>query len=435
MSADDDQKGTLGGFLGPPATTELGEAQLRQRVERLRAVFGAPALARLRRRVRARLLRGAELGSLTISDAAPEERTALDRLTGRVSRGRSLRVDLHAIETTLREAGLCSDLRAAIEALDGPLEDARALRAAEQEEWRRVFERARASLPPEPHLAGWLADLELTGLLKRAACGDTEEAEGLLDRACAVLRRLPTEAVPLAELAVQTTGDTHALDSGEPLSALVLRAIARIGKVSSPDDAESRREAWASMGVLCDELSAPVLVLNLRARSSSITERALDLHADAGEPYRVSTRQLVRAPFALGAPGAPVFICENPTIVAIAADRLGPRSFPLVCTEGSPKTAFVSLAKRLVASGASLRYHGDFDWPGVQIANLVIRRFGAAPWRLAPEDYLGAPPGPALEGVPVDASWSHDLTTAMRERGCAVHEEQVVGDLLDDLAR
>jgi len=40
-----------------------------------------------------------------------------------------------------------------------------------------------------------------------------------------------------------------------------------------------------------------------------------------------------------------------------------------------------------------------------------------------------------LDGVPVAASWSEGLTTAMRERGRAVHEEQVVRDLLDDLAR
>jgi uncharacterized protein (TIGR02679 family) len=367
-------------------------------------------------------------------DATDAERAALDSLTGRVSRGRSLRVDLKALEATLREAGVCSDLRTAVEALDGPLEDLRALRAAEQSEWRRVFERARTRLPPEPRLGGWLDELEATGLLKRAACGDAEEAEALLESACIVLHRLPAAAVPLAELAALTTGDTHALDVGETLSALLLRAIACLANIDPPDDAESRREAWAAVGVLCDELSAPVLVLNLRGGADSVTDRALEIHAEAGEPYRVSTRQLLQAPFALPVRGARVFICENPTIVAIAAARLGPRSAVLVCTEGTPKTAFVSLAKRLVESGATLHYHGDFDWPGIQIANMVMRRFGAEPWRLGPEEYLRAAPGPMLEGTPVAASWSKDLTIAMRERGRAVHEEQVVSELLLDLS-
>jgi uncharacterized protein (TIGR02679 family) len=292
-------------------------------VERLQALLGSGMLERVRRRLRARLVRSADLGPLTISDATEAERAALDSLTGRVSRGRSLRVDLKALEVTLREAGVCPDLRAAVEALDGPLEDARALRAAEQLEWRGVFERARVRLPPEPRLGGWLDELEATGLLKRAACGDAEEAEALLDSACLVLHRLPAAAVPIAELAAQTTGDTHALDVGEPLSALLLRAIARLADTDPPDDTESRREAWAAVGVLCDELSAPVLVLNLRGSSSSVTDRALELHAAAGEPYRVSTRQLLKAPLVLPARSARVFICENPTIVAIAV-KTGP---------------------------------------------------------------------------------------------------------------
>jgi hypothetical protein len=49
-----------------------------------------------------------------------------------------------------------------------------------------------------------------------------------------------------------------------------------------------------------------------------------------------------------------VFVCENPNIAAIAADRLG-------------------------AAGARLLYHGDFDWAGLVIANFVMREFGAEP--------------------------------------------------------
>ena len=37
-----------------------------------------------------------------------------------------------------------------------------------------------------------------------------------------------------------------------------------------------------------------------------------------------------------------------------------------------------------------LRYHGDFDWPGIAIANSVIRRHDATPWRLSAADYQAA---------------------------------------------
>jgi uncharacterized protein (TIGR02679 family) len=282
-------------------------------------------------------------------------------------------------------------------------------------------------------MADWLAELEATGLLRRAAGGDLTEAEFLLTGAGAVLRRLPAAAVPLAELAAETTADTHGLDVGQPLSTLVLRAIARLQGLEPPSDTETRRQIWAAAGVLCDELSAPVLVLNLPALGATTTARALALHADTGEPYRISTRQLLRALLRFPSTLVRVFVCENPTVVAAAADRLGPRCAPLVCTDGQPKTAFRTLAGQLASSGVILHYHGDFDWPGIQMANLVIQRHDAQPWRMAPEDYLRGPSGPPLEGEPVAASWSKALTAQMRNRGSAVQEEHVLPELLGDL--
>lgn len=85
--------------------------------------------------------------------------------------------------------------------------------------------------------------------------------------------------------------------------------------------------------------------------------------------------------------GRPVYVCENPNIVAIAADRLGPHCAPLICTDGMPAAAQRTLLTQLARAGARLLYHGDFDWPGLRIANLVIRSFRAEPWRLGAGDY------------------------------------------------
>ena len=82
-----------------------------------------------------------------------------------------------------------------------------------------------------------------------------------------------------------------------------------------------------------------------------------------------------------------------------------------------------------------LRYHGDFDWPGVTIANNVIARFGARPWRLDARAYRQAAEGGghALRGAPVTARWDPTLTQAMRSLGVKVEEERVLADLLADL--
>ena len=80
------------------------------------------------------------------------------------------------------------------------------------------------------------------------------------------------------------------------------------------------------------------------------------------------------------------------------------------------------------AAGARLRYHGDFDWPGITIANGIISRFGAQPWRLDNGAYRAAAAlgGASLRGNPVTAAWDPRLTEAMLELGVKVEEERVL---------
>lgn len=80
-----------------------------------------------------------------------------------------------------------------------------------------------------------------------------------------------------------------------------------------------------------------------------------------------------------------------------------------------------------------LHHHGDLDWPGVDIANRLVARCGVLPGRMTAADYeaAGRPgDGLPLTGRPAEPSWDADLGAAMRRLGMAVHEEQVVADLL-----
>jgi hypothetical protein len=71
-----------------------------------------------------------------------------------------------------------------------------------------------------------------------------------------------------------------------------------------------------------------------------------------------------------------------------------------------------------------LFYHGDFDWPGIQIANTILARHRAEPWRMNTSDYrLAATGALGLSGPPVAASWDEELMPAMCALGRAVHEE------------
>lgn len=253
----------------------------------------------------------------------------------------------------------------------------------------------------------------------------------LLEEA-AIRRRLPLDGVRVARLAADTYGDSHALDDGEPLGTIVARGVEHVLGLGC--GLHSRRALFGKAGMLADDLSAPALVLNLRASSDGILARTMNLFADAGEPFHISTRQLRGEPISFGgAGGRVVFACENPTIVAAAADVLGSRCAPLICTNGQARTATRELLHMLREGGVHVLYHGDFDWPGMTIARGLLSRGEVDPRRLGALDYTAAPDGPPLRGNPVDTPWDPTLAAAMRERGFAVHEEAVLATLLSDL--
>jgi hypothetical protein len=71
---------------------------------------------------------------------------------------------------------------------------------------------------------------------------------------------------------------------------------------------------------------------------------------------------------------------------------------------------------------------GDFDWPGLAIANRLIDEAGATPWRMsatgARTRRRDAPPA----GAPVEPTWDPEPSPAMRTNETAVHEEAALPD-------
>jgi uncharacterized protein (TIGR02679 family) len=402
--------------------------------ERLREVLGDPALGRLVERLRRRLGRGQPLaGSLRLEGSSPAERQAIERLLGRrPAAGDGIQVRLDELEALLAGARLASSLREAVEVLVGEVRDERAARREAQAAWQGLHRQLQGVLPET--LAGYVQELRAGGLLRRLGNGDLARAQALCAQLAALAAQLPDPGVSLAELAARVAGDAHALDPGSPLGSLGLRLAAHLAGAPAPKDAAGRRALWAQVGVLTDAVSASVLVLNLDAGAAGLCAQLLGACREQGEPCRLTLRQLSQHPprFAPAAVGT-VYVCENPSVLVRAADALGPRAAPLVCTEGQPATPVRLLLQALVAAGASLRYHGDFDWAGIGIANRLIAGLGAAPWRYRCADYQDAPGGLPLEGRPVAAVWDDALMPAMRARGVVVHEEAVMGLLVADL--
>lgn len=399
---------------------------------RLQRLLGGPGLAALRLRLRRHLVRRDEStrsGVLNLNQLTAAEQEAISLLTGRPARASATaRLDLALLDAALQGAGIASSLREALELLDGPIGNPAADRQALQARWAQTPNAVCA----HPAFAQWLQQPAALGLLRRLARQDPDAARVLLERAEAVLLRLPAQGLTRAQLAADTLGNAHALDNGQALATLVLAVLQATQETEGDTSAERTRDIWARAGVLVNELARPALFLNLPTLASD------PLQPLAGEPGYLSLRQLLRSPVQWTVAARVVYVCENPNIVSIAADRLGAACMPLVCTEGMPAAAQRVLLMQLAQAGATLRYHGDFDWAGLHIANQVMQLSGARPWRMGHGDYVRAAAlAPHtqrdLDESRVSAVWDAALAPAMRLHGLAIAEEAVVAELLGDL--
>ena len=392
------------------------------------SVLRDPALSPLWRVLHDRLSSGRPVTAVRLDDLDQAGRSALADLLG-VDRLPRSAVQLRRLDAALGDIADV-DVRAVVRHLVGPLDDRAARRAAAAADraalwtWLREHPVVRA----QPVLAGWVDGVRAVG------SGDLVRTRMDLERALAVLDRLPAGGRPLPAFAEDVLHDPHALDEGTRLGGLVLRALAVLHGTAAPDSAEARRALWERMGVAEDDLSATVLVAGLRPTGDGMSPVVLRACADAGHAASLTLAQL-RSPVAWTLRVSVVHVVENPSVVALALARFGARCPPLVCPAGWPSGAGIQLLRGLAAAGQELRYHGDLDGDGIRIAAYVIAKTGAVPWRMSAADYRAAA---ALTGPPVGristAPWDDELGPAMTGCGVAVVEERMSQLLLEDLA-
>ncbi|WP_409331873.1 TIGR02679 family protein [Trujillonella humicola] len=396
----------------------------------LRAPALAPVWTGVRRRLEATGLQ--PVGQVEV----PLDAVAADLLGGILGRrlrpGRR-RLALADLDAVLRRSPAAASLVEVMTALGGPLRDrpaekaaAAGLRQGIDEAWEALL--AGADLAG-PWVARWTAGLRADGLLGPSS-------SSALPVAVAAVARVLADPAPrtLGELAALVAGDAHALDPGRRAGRVALRGLAARRGEPPPATAGDRSRLWASADVRTDDVSGTVLVLGWRPPGTGRWAGMMRERAELGLATHLTLRELRRADGPWAVPGAVVHACENPQVVQAAADRDVPG--PLVCLQGNPSAAGSLLVDRLLADGARIRYHGDFDWPGLAIAGRVLAR-GAVPWRLSAADYRAALPigaGVPLTGTQVATPWDPDLQPALRESGRAVHEEAVLDSLLADLA-
>lgn len=393
----------------------------------------APGLARILSRAAHRLERNGLVaaGRLRLDRLGEDEIAGLSGLLGPrwrpVLPGAASSVDLAALDAALRASPrFAGGLAEACAAARGtPLHDRRTSRldaaAARVRGWEQL--RVHPALGRHHELGGWLERERSTGAATRTQRGDPF---ALLQRTLDVLALLPADPPQtLARFAATSCGgDAHALDRDRPLDAVLRRALAHLDGDGAPaGGAEARRERYDRWGLGTDELSSTVLCHGV--------------WPGASQP-RVLTLRELRGVETLAC-GPLLFTCENPDVVAAAADALGAACPPLICTGGWPSSACLRLLRAAIGGGAVAHHHGDMDPEGLRILDRLLATTSGRTWRMTPEDYLRrAGVGAPLSNERAGADGIRDpalrtLALAIANTGRAVQEEQTIVELVGDL--
>ena len=422
----------------------------------LRDYLAAPSLQALWSALRERLERNGHAVRGSVAVALDDD--GADRLSGLLGRAvgaGTARARLAELDSALRVSAAGRGLVAVVaELTGGPLRnrpaERDAVRAGREELWAQLdelvvkYDLAGGELAGgelaggelagrgpagRDWVAAWTEWLRRGGLLTRLPAGTAAAAVAATVQ---VLARILVDAhrpVGLAELASEITGDAHGLDDGVA-AALVLRALAFALDVPPAASAAERRLLWQRVGVSTDEISGTVITWGLRPPGADRWSAMLRERAELGLVTHLTVHELQRAADLTRA-GEIVFACENPQVLQRLAAAGVER--PVACLSGNPSAAGMALLGR-----AAVRYHGDFDWPGIAIARRVFER-GAVPWRFGRDDYTDAverlPAGSrlGLSGRAEATPWDEELGSAMAAADVAVHEEAIVDLLLGDL--
>jgi uncharacterized protein (TIGR02679 family) len=403
----------------------------------LREYLTAAALLPLWLSLRERLERNghAVQGSVVV----PFDEEGADRLAGLLGRpvgAGAARVRLAELDAALRASAAGRGLVAVVaELTGGPLRnrpgERDAARAGRQQLWAELEQLlAEQGLAGQDWVPPWMAWLRRSGVLSRLPAASAGATSATTVR---VLARVLGDAqlpIGLAELASQVTGDAHGLDDGVPAAAMVLRALAVALDCEPAGSAAERRLLWQRVGVATDEISGTVITWGLRPPGADRWSAMMRERADLGLVTHLTVLELQHAS-ELTSAGEIVYACENPQVLQRFAAAGVERA--VACFSGNPAAAGMVLLGR-----TNVRYHGDFDWPGIAIARRVFER-GAMPWRFGGDDYaeaverLPAASRLGLSGRAERTPWDEKLGRAMAAADVVVHEEAIVEVLLADL--
>jgi len=373
-----------------------------------------------------------------VTAVAPNDSAARAAVAGLVRGtprpGQRVRVDLPALRHLVRARGArLTPGAVAAHATGRTLADRATQRRARSVRAEQVRAALMAACAREPELEGRANDLfeHLRRMGWVARLDGLSDATGLVAQAAAVAARvLRIPDGDRLDRRLLVPGDPHALDDGTPLAGVALAMLTDSGRVSSEQRAPSR-SLWSQAGVDCDDLMGGLTVLGIHPAGWTVPPSA----TCTLPPRELSDVVWLPPPW----PRAWVFVTENPSVLAAAADMAArvdgaAQNVRLVCTMGTPSAMEISAIAALATAGWRVAVRADFDPAGIRHVTALLQGVpNAVPWRMAATDYIASKPTVRARGALPPTPWDPELNQAMSRAGAVAFEESLLPGILDDL--
>ncbi|MFE7927507.1 DUF2399 domain-containing protein [Streptomyces sp. NPDC057456] len=266
-----------------------------------------------------------------------------------------------------------------------------------------------------PHLPMLLAHLRAAGLDNDAA----PQTRRLVDALSTLTRALPHRRPrTLAKLAHDHAGDPHYFDLATLPGQRLVSAVAELAGRPEPTRPDHVRALLAEYGIIADRLSATILLHQVHPLGDGPIDQRL---REATAPVALTLLDLTLSPPRL-AP-VPLTVVENPSVLEEALARAS--TLPLACTSGQLRAVDHALLQLAVDQGVPLRYAGDLDTAGLQIAATVHRLYGAELVAMDPTivHATRTTPSAVSIGALPPAHGSTELGQALHTGGRIVYQE------------
>lgn len=395
-------------------------------------------------------------GSIKLEQLVAEEQQALSGVLGKDLQSHdAVNVKLSEFQKALdqtRFAGLNM-----VEVLQGvagaklrPVGEERREFAAEQ---NHFFASLRADLT-HPRAQAWLSGVEQQVASARALYTayreDRLQLRVDLEEVLTALSNLPVDAGVVKRLpvwAADVTGDPHAFDVETTKGRYLLSAL-KFFREQADDDmeecggADSPAFLLETVGIVRDDILNFVTCYGLYAEDSNGPLNSWRAAVAEGAVLNVPVREAAKLRKVTPAHDhCLVFAVENSGVFSYLMDNLPHLAPPLICTHGQPKLASYLVFDKLVESGATIYYSGDYDPEGLLIAQRLSDRYPGQvrPWRFGLDDYKGAVSQIAVSAkrlgqlLRVTSPDLLEVKEQLMSDGRAGYQEKILPSLLQDL--